>query len=131
MSTKEIRGFMTGIQHIGLPTRKYEQSIGFYKKLGFSCIYETKNADKRVGFLQLESLVIELYEDDMPAGQSGAWDHVAIDVQDIETLYDLIKEADFHIVSDGIESLAFWEKGIKYFIIEGLNREKIEFCQRL
>ena len=35
------------------------------------------------------------------------------------------------MLTPGINSLPFWEKGIKFFIIEGPNRERIEFCEIL
>ena len=37
----------------------------------------------------------------------------------------------YKLLTDGIQSLDFWENGIQYFIIEGPNKEKLEFCQKL
>ena len=30
-----------------------------------------------------------------------------------------------------VNSLPFWKNGVKFFTIEGPNREKIEFCEKL
>ena len=37
---------------------------------------------------------------------------------------------DIKVLSNGIEELPFWEKGVAFFIIEGPNKERIEFCER-
>jgi hypothetical protein len=30
-----------------------------------------------------------------------------------------------------VNGLPFWENGVKFFTIEGPNKEKIEFCEKL
>ena len=37
----------------------------------------------------------------------------------------------FKILGLQVESLPFWENGVKFFTIEGPNREKVEFCEML
>lgn len=44
----------------------------------------------RVVFLKVASLVIETYESKDAAMKSGAVDHIALDVKDIEKTYELI-----------------------------------------
>ena len=62
----------------------------------------------------------------------GAIDHIALNVPDIEPVYALAKESGYKFLeSDGIVDLPFWEKGIRYFLIEGPNKEVIEFLQKL
>lgn len=63
--------------------------------------------------------------------ESGAIDHLAIDVTDVEAAYRLAQEQGYEIVSDGVEFLPFWNNGVKYFILLGPNRERIEFNQYL
>ncbi|MFR0790052.1 MAG: hypothetical protein ACLSHW_04940 [Lachnospiraceae bacterium] len=41
-----------------------------------------------------------------------------------------ICEQGYKVLSNGIEELPFWEKGVAFFIIEGPNKERIEFCER-
>lgn len=127
----EIKDFCTGLQHIGIPTNDIEQSIAFYNRLGFELIMRTQNGDEKVAFLQMHNVVIETYENHAATLQAGAIDHIAIDVKNIEALFEIIKTEGFELVDEGINSLPFWERGIKYFIILGPNREKIEFCERL
>ena len=54
-----------------------------------------------------------------------------LDVKDIETVYRRLSEAGYHMLSDGIQDIDFWEHGARYFFIQGPNNEKIEFCEVL
>ena len=82
----DLKNYSTGIQHIGIPTNDIEKTIAFYKELGFETALQTinKEADEKVAFLKLKTLVIETYENKAAKFESGAIDHVAIDVNDIE-----------------------------------------------
>ena len=62
----------------------------------------------------------------------GAIDHIAIDVKNIDDLFQVVKEAGtFKMLDQQVNGLPFWEKGVKFFTIEGPNKEKIEFCEKL
>jgi len=52
-------------------------------------------------------------------------------VEDIESMYQKICNEKYTVITDGIEELPFWEKGVKFFMIKGPNEERIEFCQKL
>lgn len=129
----DLREQMNGIQHIGIPTNDIEATIRFYEKLGFEIAFRTINeeANEKVAFLKLYSLVIETYENKAAKMETGAIDHVAIDVKDIESVYQAIDQAGLNSVQDTIHFLPFWEKGVRFFTIEGPNKEKIEFSQYL
>ena len=129
----DLKTYSTGIQHIGIPTNDIEKTIAFYKKLGFETALETinKEADEKVAFLKLKTLVIETYENKAAKSESGAIDHVAIDVTDIEEVYQYISEKKLNTTNDTIHFLPFWENGVRFFTIEGPNMEKIEFSQYL
>ena len=117
---------MNGIQHIGIPTNDIEATIEFYEKLGFEVAFRTVNeeADEKVAFLKLQSLVVETYENKAAKMEAGAIDHVAIDVKDIEKVYQLVNEAGMNTTQDTVHFLPFWEKGVRFFTIEGPNKEK-------
>ena len=129
----DLKNYSTGIQHIGIPTNDIEKTIAFYKELGFETALQTinKEADEKVAFLKLKTLVIETYENKAAKFESGAIDHVAIDVNDIEEVYQYISEKKLNTTNDTIHFLPFWENGVKFFTIEGPNIEKIEFSQYL
>ena len=128
-----LRGQLNGVQHIGIPTNDIENTIEFYQKLGFEIAFQTVNeeANEKVVFLKLHTLVIETYENKAAVMQSGAIDHIAIDVKDIEKVYAMINQAGLNSTQDTVHFLPFWENGVKFFTIEGPNKEKVEFSQYL
>ncbi|MBN7808903.1 MULTISPECIES: VOC family protein [Agrobacterium] len=125
-----IAHYATGLQHIGFPTKDIVGSIRFYTDLGFEKIYETQNEGAGVVFLQLKDLVIEMWEGE-PKGVSGSIDHIAIDVTDIEAVFQILTSAGLNAIEGKICNLPFWEKGVRYFMISGPNAEKLEFIQRI
>lgn len=127
----EIKDFCTGIQHIGIPTNDLEETICFYEQLGFDITLKTKNNEETVAFLKLRDIVIETYENKAAVMQAGAIDHIAVDVKDIDSLFEVIKEKSFHLLDDQVNSLPFGQNGVRFFTISGPNKEKIEFCERL
>ena len=129
----ELKEELNGIQHIGIPTNDIEESIRFYETLGFEAAFRTVNtqANEKVAFLKLSSLVIETYENKAAKMQAGAIDHVAIDVKNIEAVYECINEAGLNTTNDTLHYLPFWENGVRFFTIEGPNKEKVEFSQYL
>lgn len=127
-----IKGFTTGVQHIGIPTNDINKTIEFYEALGFTTALRTVNGTEEVAFLQLHNLLIETYQNHQAKMEHGAIDHIAIDVKNIEDLFDEIKQAGtFTMLDQQVNGLPFWENGVKFFTIEGPNKEKIEFCERL
>ena len=102
---KQLGEFALGLQHVGLPTNDLKATIAFYESLGFETVYQVKNeaAGEDVAFLRLKNLTIEAYENGRAAMQSGAIDHIAIDVVDVEAAYRLAQEQGYQIVSNGVE----------------------------
>ena len=130
MNTKT---YTTGVQHVGIPTNNIEETIAFYEKLGFEKVFETVNeeANEKVAFLKHGTLVMETYENRAAVLKAGAIDHVALDVKDIEEVYQYINEQGLNTTKDTIHFLPFWENGVRFFTIEGPNKEKVEFSQYL
>lgn len=129
----DIKENATGLQHIGIPTNDIGATTAFYEKLGFSIALRTVNeeANEQVAFLQLGDLMIETYENRQAVMESGAIDHIAIDVKDIEAALEFINSNGLNSLNDTIHYLPFWENGVKFFKIEGPNKETIEFSQIL
>ena len=80
---------IVGVAHIGLPTNDLKKTIEFYKSLGFEVILETYNekAKEKVAFLQIQNYCIESFENGQAVMADGAYQHVALDVRDIEEMY--------------------------------------------
>jgi len=122
---------VTGLQHIGLPTNSMADTLKFYEALGFTPALRTENNGEAVCFLKLQNICIETYENGQAVGHCGAIDHIALDVEDVESAWEHIKSLGFKPIEDGIQFLPFWENGVKYFNILGPNGEKVEFSQML
>lgn len=128
-----MKNYTTGIQHLGIPTNDMDATVAFYEKLGFEIAFQTinKEADEKVVFLKLHTLVVEAYENHQAKMTAGAIDHVALDVRNIEETYQFVNDAGLNTTDDTMHFLPFWEKGVKFFTIEGPNKEKVEFSQFL
>jgi len=126
-----MKNLITGLQHLGLPTKDYDATLKFYEGLGFEVIYSTINGSDKVAFLKIGDFVIETYEMAETAGINGAIDHIALNVTDIESAFEKIKAGGYEMLDTEINYLPFFEKGVRYFTIIGPNAEKVEFNQIL
>ena len=128
--TMEVKDmFVKGLSHIGIPTRNLEESLEFYKGLGFE-VSGMGNEGKKdaVAFVEQQGVVIELYLSDEKQDVTGVVDHVALDVDDIEGAYLWAREKGYKIITPGIVCVPdVLGKGTSYFMIEGCNHERIEF----
>ena len=127
----DLKNYCTGIQHIGLPTTDMDSTLNFYTSLGFNLIYETMNNNDKVCFLQLGDMVIETYENTTCAGKSGAIDHIALNVKNIDEVFAWANNNRFHTEDKEVNYLPFFENGVRFFTIIGPNSEKVEFNQKL
>ena len=121
-----------GLQHVGIPTKKFDESRDFYQSLGFKLVNTEDNQGSRVGFYQLGSLMLESWESPQEApGKVGAINHIALDTNDINRAFAEVQKLNVQFVENGIQSLPYWENGIKYFNFYGPNKEIFEVCQKL
>lgn len=129
----DLKQFSEGVQHIGIPVSDIDKTIEFYESLGFepALITENKPANERVAFMRLGNLIIEAYGNKSTEKRSGAIDHIALDVKNIDALYDSIRNEGHRIVEEKVMSLPFWKNSVKFFTILGPDNEKIEFCEKL
>jgi lactoylglutathione lyase len=125
--------WITGLQHIGIPTNDMEKTVDFYRTLGFQIALQTRNqaTGEKVTFLRLGDVTIETYENKKAAMLHGAVDHIALNVTDIEKVFKMVREKGFSMSDTEIQFLPFWENGVKFFTILGPNEEKVEFSQYL
>lgn len=89
----KVKEKITGIQHVGIPTNDMQKSVAFYQSIGFEVAHETINpaSGECVVFLQLGNLIMEVYESSEATHRVGAIDHVALDVVDIEDVFQCIQ----------------------------------------
>ncbi|WP_338206895.1 VOC family protein [Lactobacillus juensis] len=121
-----------GLQHVGIPTKKFDESRDFYQSLGFKLVNTEDNQGSRVAFYQLGTLMFESWESPQEApGKVGAINHIALDTNDINRAFAEVQKLNVQFVENGIQSLPYWENGIKYFNFYGPNKEIFEVCQKL
>lgn len=132
-----MKNELSGLQHIGHPAANFEKSLEFYKGLGFEPIalkYNLNGSD--VAMVKNGDCVLEIYApakfDDRKedASINHKWDHIALECASIESTFQECVAAGYEILSNGIEDADIWENGGKYFIISGLDGERIEFAQK-
>ena len=119
-----------GIQHIGIPTDKYSETLDFYKSLGCEDINQEEVQGKKTAFLRIHNVMLEVYECENPEKRTGSIEHLALSVEKVDKLYqEMLSE--YKVLSPEVESLPYWKNGIRFFKVEGPNREVIEFCEIL
>ena len=126
MKAKE---WIVGQHHIGVPAKDIEKSVAFYQSLGFEITHQPK---PDVYFLTLGNTVIETYADDTATGKPGAFDHLAFEVKNVDSLFEQMKKDGYELFNEEIQLLPeFFERGMRYFMIVGPNGEKVEFAEAL
>ncbi|WP_340202071.1 VOC family protein [Ascidiimonas sp. W6] len=129
------------IQHVGIPTIDLEKSKEFYKSIGFekvmSSSFEYNGEKGEVVMMKSGEVLIEIYrlpDSELPEIKkrtAGSIDHIAFDVEDVDHVFDNLKQRQFNILENEPVSLPFWKNGCRYFNILGPNGERIEFNQIL
>ena len=132
---------INSLQHIGIPVTDINRSVSFYEKLGFENVmaatFDYNNDKGNVVMMKLNDIIFELYQ--MPPKEleeirnrtNGHIDHIAFDVDNIDTTFSVLKEAGFNVIEPQPVFLAFWQKGCKYFNMTGPDGERLEFNQIL
>jgi catechol 2,3-dioxygenase-like lactoylglutathione lyase family enzyme len=129
------------LQHIGIPVTDLSVSEAFYNRLGFENVMRSDfTFDGDTGtcmMMQQKDIIIELYKmpqkqlQEIKARKDGHVDHIAFDVDDIDTTFNALKQASFTVLEEAPVFLSFWKNGCKYFNILGPDGERLEFNQIL
>ena len=119
-----------GIQHIGIPTQKYQETLDFYRSLGFEIINQENYQGHRVAFLRIHNVMLEVYESETTADATGSIDHIALSVEKVDQLFREMQGV-YRLLSTEVEQLPYWKSGILFFKVEGPNHEVIELCEML
>lgn len=127
-----VSSYITGIQHVGIPSIDLDATITFYKSLGFTQAGLFPNGENRCAFMRLGNLTIETWEGDPTNPTAGAINHISLNTTDVDRAFAAAKEQGLNLVNDEVQSIpSFWDHGIRFFNILGPNQETIEFCQIL
>ena len=117
---------MTGLAHIGIFVKSFEKSNPFYiDLLGFELFDKWHNLE----FLRIGSCILELIEQpDLPAREAGPVDHIAIEVEGIDELYEKLKANNVPTLGEvGVMSELLG--GVKNLFFIGPDGERLEFFE--
>ena len=130
---------INGFQHLGVPVTNLVRSVVFYERLGFENVmtssFEMSGEKGSVSMMKRGNMIIELYqlpEKELAAiknRNNGHIDHIAFDVDDIDTTFATMQNDSFNIIEERPIFLPFWDNGCKYFNIVGPDGERLEFNQ--
>jgi lactoylglutathione lyase len=87
--------------------------------------------------MKLDEMIIELYQmperelTEIRSRKNGHIAHIAFDVDDIDTTFQMLKNNGCSVIEQQPVFLAFWKSGCKYFNITGPDGERLEFNQIL
>ncbi|NRO27042.1 VOC family protein [Lactobacillus helveticus] len=127
-----IKDDITGIQHVGIPSKDLDKTIAFYESLGFNQADLFHNGKNRCAFMRFGNLTIETWEGDPVAMKAGAINHISLNTVNVDKAFADAKAQGLNLKDNEIQSIpSFWDKGIRFFNILGPNEETIEFCQIL
>lgn len=117
-------GHITGLAHIGIYVNNMDESMDFYKRLGFTADRE-EDIGVKLAFLSAGTCLIELIE--KPHERSaGVVDHIALEVDDIEAaVADAGKKG---ITIDGAVRVSALG-GIRNVFFYGPDGERLEFFE--
>ena len=100
-----VREHITGVGHVGIPTNDLEGTIAYYEKLGFECEGIYPNGEDRCTFLHLNNLTLEVWTMDQPANATGAINHFALDVTDIDKAFEEAEKLGLNFVEGSVQHI--------------------------
>ena len=131
---------LNGWSHLAVKVANLEQSVCFYEILGFRKISEgyvdTPDGRLYIAFVDMKGFCLELIQvqprewERIKRVKTGRIDHVAFDVTDAREAFYACKKQGLTMLDCVVKELDFFERGIRYFMIEGPNGEHIEFNQK-
>ncbi len=123
-----------GVAHIGLYIKDVERSKKFYTEvLGFETICEFVSLEgNRMAFVKSGNLIIELIQHKVRMDRrDGLFDHIAMEVEDIEQTSKQLKALGTTFESDIYFDDLVFERGVKYQAFRGPDGEHLEIYQTL
>lgn len=114
-----------------MPTDDLKATVAFWEKLGFKKLgeFDTDDQGNEVVFMQYNHLTLEIWTGEGAVRKTGAINHISLNTKDADAAFKAAKAEGFKLKDSEVQHLDFWDKGIKFFNIEGPNAETIEFCE--
>ncbi len=122
-------GRVQGLAHIGLFVSDLHVSKPFYvDTLGFEPAGDYELPSCKISFVRAGSCVIELIQRfSGEPRQAGLFDHVCLEVDDIETFVCKLIEKNIRFETDHVVDIP--ELSIRNIFFSGPDGERLEFCE--
>ena len=139
----ELRDNIKGVQHLGIPVCKMEETKNFYiENFGFRVIHEKEifyPEKMNICFLQLGDLVVELFEHksetvrkEVESRVTGVYDHFAIDAADFDDHAAMLINKGLPLAPGTADGVVLYEniktKGIRGVNFVSPNGDVVEIC---
>lgn len=127
---KNCGGRVVGLAHIGLYVSDLARSKAFYiDDLGFEPDGDYQLPGCSISFVRAGSCVVELIRRDAHEPRpAGCFDHVCIEVEDIDTLVCKLIEKNVRFETDHVVDIP--ELSIRNIFFAGPDGERLEFFER-
>jgi len=126
---------LKNLAHVGVFVDDIERSKKFYQDLlGFSVTWECDQPDNvKIAFVQNGSVILELVQFPKPLNRSdGVVDHIAIAVEDIESIKKTLDEKGIIFESNEIVyGKGVFENDSKWILFRGPDNEHLELTEVL
>ena len=124
------------LDHLGIATSDLEKSVNWYVDvLGFEVFGECIAEDGTpIKFIKNDQgIKYEIFQlPNLGPEEVDHINHISLVSDDIEKDYEYCVSKGFKVTTDGIQGIGTaWEKGCRFFKIEGPSGEQIEFDQIL
>ena len=118
--------------HLIQYTGGLDASCAFYSGFGME-VRRFSEDGKPCAMLTCKGGAIKLVEDKAQAGRGrGRIDHIAFDIQNIDQAFEELKNEGFKLLDEApVLQGPVFDHGVKYFMIEGPDKEAIEFNMTL
>ena len=130
-------GKINGLAHIGLFITDIEKSKKFYTEvLEFDTVYECAldepdGTSTKIAFIKNGDLTLELVQVANPPKRTDGWvDHIALKVEDIESVRDTLSSRGVKFETDDITFAPnVFPNGSKWILFRGPDNEHLEITE--
>lgn len=130
---------LLGWDHLAVRVKDLKETVDFYSGLGFTVsgdgYLDTEDGRLCIVFMTCKGFTLELIQlTGAPAADPRLWetgkiDHIALDVENVQDAFTEARRRGFAVLDFSVQELPLFEKGCRFFTIQGPNGERIEFNQ--
>lgn len=124
------QSIVKGLAHIGIMTDDAAACAQFYvENLGFRHYYRYDTGQLLLNFVECGGCIIEFVQNGS-VGHAGVVDHIAFEVQGIQSLVDDLKQKGIVFESETVHTMPdLFPGGVKNIFLEGPAGERIELFE--